>query len=426
MKRYFSIILPKLILSVVCLCSSLAHAYEQIETDLSMGSIILTTQFEGDGEELLLWLPSERGMRGDYKSVAMNMAAMGTDVWLLDLHSSYMVPESRSSLAKFPREDLIELLEVIERKGFSKLSFFAAGRGAVLAIEIARLWQQKHPDSDFLNGYVFTTPHLIVAQPEMGQSAEYLPVAKQTILPVYLVQPEYSTKYAHSQKIVDVLSTGGSQVFVQLLKGVAGGFYARSEKDLSKADLEAKEKLPEQIESALALMKRMPVSKRAPTTTLPNLAKTSKGAFRGKTLKPFKGNPDAPMIMLESLYGGQKTLEDYRGDIVLLNFWASWCGPCVEEIPSLSRLVTRLNGKAFKVVTVNIGEKEEHIKEFIKDLPVNFEILLDRESASVRNWNIYAYPSNYLLDKSGKIIYSYRGALEWDSPEIVEVIEAVL
>ncbi len=173
-------------------------------------------------------------------------------------------------------------------------------------------------------------------------------------------------------------------------------------------------------------MSHITPSRRSPTDTLPELSQSEKYAFQGRTLKPFLGNPEPPSISLESLYGGIKSLNEYRDQVVLLNFWATWCKPCVEEIPSISRLVKRLEGRPFKVVTINIGESQEHIQEFVKDLQVNFEILLDRESESVRNWNIYAYPSNFLLDKTGKITHAYRGALAWDSPVVVEVIESML
>ncbi|MCB1757691.1 MAG: TlpA family protein disulfide reductase, partial [Gammaproteobacteria bacterium] len=403
MIKAFSTGMGRGLLGWVCLFFSLnAPAYQQTDIELDSGSAISTAVYKGDGQHLLLWLPSERGMRGDYQPVAMDLAALGLDVWALDLHKSYMVPESRSSMDEFDREDLLLILEYAKAEGFAGLTFMADGRGAVLALEAARLWQQAHPDSPFLKGYVFVTPHLLVSSPEAGEAAQYKSIASETILPVYLIQPEYSTKYARSQEIAEVLGTGGSQVFTHLLKGVAGGFYMRPEADLNALDLQAKADLPETVLRAMSLMKTAKIPARKHDSTLVVESDTpEQPVFEGQTLKPFGGEPEPAPLQLQALSGQEKRLEDYRGKVVLLNFWASWCGPCAKEIPSLSRLVEKLKDRPFEVVTVNIGEDESHIKAFIKDLPVNFEILLDRDGQAVRDWNVYAYPSNFLIDKTG-------------------------
>lgn len=417
----------KLIKLLVLLIASsplqLLFAYEQEDIETAPGFSISTMQFKGDGEHLLVWLPSERGMRGEYQSVALDLAALGFDVWALDLHGSYMVPESRSSLDEFNLNEILPILDEAKNRGFERLTFIAASRGAVLALELAALWDKTSPDSDFLKGHVFFTPHLLEGSPRAGEQARYKTIAKSAVLPIYLIQAEYSTKYARTTEITEVLAKGGSQVFTQKLKGVSGGYYARPEIDLSAADLEAKAKLATNIERSLKLMGTLKVAKRKQITQPTDNNVPHSAVFSGKNLKPYGGKQFKNKLSLESLYGGQKSLESYQGKVVLLNFWATWCRPCAKEIPSLSRLVETLKSTDFEVVTINIGEEAKHIQAFITDLPVNFEILLDKESAAVREWNVYAYPTNYLLDRSGKITHAYRGALEWDSDEVVDLIK---
>lgn len=420
----------KLIKLLVLLIASsplqLLFAYEQEDIETSPGFSISTIQFKGDGKHLLVWLPSERGMRGEYQSVALDLAALGIDVWALDLHGSYMVPESRSSLDEFNLSDILPLLNEAQNRGFERLTFIAASRGAVLALELAALWDKTYPDSTFLKGHIFFTPHLLEGSPRAGEQAHYKTVAKSAVLPVYLIQAEYSTKFARTIEITEVLAEGGSQVFTQKLKGVSGGYYARPEDSLSVADLEAKAKLASNIERSLTLMNTLRVAKRKHQVMTTDTKASSSAVFSGKTLKPYNGKQFKNGISLNSLYGGRKSLESYRGKVVLLNFWATWCKPCAKEIPSLSRLVESLKGTDFEVVTINIGEDAHHIRQFIEDLPVNFEILLDKDSTAVRDWNVYAYPTNYLLDRSGKITHAYRGALEWDSHEVLGLIRESL
>ena len=368
-------------------------------------------------------------MRGEFHSVAMDLAVLGIDVWALDLHESYMVPESRTSLDEFDLAEVLPLIKVAESRGFEEISFIAASRGAVLALKLAALWDRNYPTSSLLKGHIFFTPHLLEGSPEAGEKAAYKAVAKAAVLPIYLIQAEYSTKFARSKEIAAVLGQGGSQVFMQKLKGVSGGYYARPEDGLSKADLDAKAKLATSIERSINLMTSLKAPKRATSVGLINSdAVTAEKAvvFSGQTLKPYTGQQFDTSFVLKSLYGGKKGLRSYRGKVVLLNFWATWCRPCAKEIPSLSRLVENLSGTDFEVVTVNIGEEAAHIREFIAKLPVNFEILMDKESDAVRAWNVYAYPTNYLIDKNGVITHAYRGALEWDSEKVISLIKQTL
>ena len=131
-------------------------------------------------------------------------------------------------------------------------------------------------------------------------------------------------------------------------------------------------------------------------------------------------------LVLNNLIGEKVSLDQYRGKVVLLNFWASWCKPCVEEVPSLARLNEKLKATDFQILTINVGESKQQINEFMKKVPFDLPILLDESGIAVKNWGVYAYPSNFLLDKNGTIRYVYRGALEWDAPNIVKTISQLL
>ncbi len=111
---------------------------------------------------------------------------------------------------------------------------------------------------------------------------------------------------------------------------------------------------------------------------------------------------------------------------MLLNFWATWCPPCVKEIPSLGRLKKKMAGRGVEVLSVDVGEPVETVRAFLKRIPAAFPVLLDGAGKTVSPWQIQAFPTTYLIDRQGLIRYAYFGGLEWDAPEVVQVIESLL
>jgi len=117
-------------------------------------------------------------------------------------------------------------------------------------------------------------------------------------------------------------------------------------------------------------------------------------------------------------------LEDYRGKVVLLNFWATWCPPCVHEMPSLEGLHQRLRGKDFQILAVSVDEGGwEAVDRFLKQLPVTLDILLDARGDVSSLYGTYQLPESYLIDKSGVIVQKYVGPRDWMDPSIIMEIE---
>lgn len=414
------------VLFVLLFFISFVGAYQNTDIELANGVELNTTQFDSDGRVLFIWLPSERGLGEGYVPVALDLSALGYDVWSLNLHDSYVIPTGRDSLEEIEMYDLEVLLSKVESQGFEEVYLIASGRGVPMALELAYNWQTGNPQSRLLRGLFTFSPHLVKGRTEMGDDAEYLDIASYSNLPVYMLQTQYSTKFARSLEISGLLRQGGSQVYMRALKRTQGGFHMRPNDHLTKHDLEQRANLASMMESALGLLRSSPIPSPKPGyRSYKELAKTSS---RGQIpqLHPWDGDPQPPELRLQDLNGQSFDLEDSRGEVILVNFWASWCRPCVKEIPSLSRLVDKMADQPFRVVTVNIGESEEDIREFLKTMQINFDILLDKDGNALRDWKVYAYPSNYLINQQGQITHSYRGALQWDAPHIVETIESQL
>jgi thiol-disulfide isomerase/thioredoxin len=110
----------------------------------------------------------------------------------------------------------------------------------------------------------------------------------------------------------------------------------------------------------------------------------------------------------------------------LVNFWASWCGPCVEEIPALNRLREHMKDRPFELISINYAEKPEQIREFLNMVKVDFPVLLDEDGSYSAKWNVLVYPATFVIDTDGNIVYGVNGAIEWDSEETTGKLEALM
>jgi peroxiredoxin len=148
-------------------------------------------------------------------------------------------------------------------------------------------------------------------------------------------------------------------------------------------------------------------------------------AVAQQPLKPWPGVVTPP-LELADLDGKTHRLADYRGKAVLLNFWATWCEPCREEMPSIERLRAQLAGKPFAVLAVNVGESAEKARAFATTMPLGFPLLLDRDIKVSRAWGARVLPATYLIGADGVARFSYLGQLDWAAPEVRAVVEKLM
>jgi thiol-disulfide isomerase/thioredoxin len=142
-------------------------------------------------------------------------------------------------------------------------------------------------------------------------------------------------------------------------------------------------------------------------------------------LKDLPARKTAAPLMLPALAGGTLDLKQLRGKVVLVNFWATWCPPCRKEMPSMNRLVERLAGQPFVILGVNAGEDADAIRTFLRQVPINFPILLDEEGVSIKPWQAFVFPTSYVVDKQGRVRMGLVGSIEWDAPESVARIQTL-
>jgi thiol-disulfide isomerase/thioredoxin len=124
-----------------------------------------------------------------------------------------------------------------------------------------------------------------------------------------------------------------------------------------------------------------------------------------------------PGLQLQDLAGREHRLADYRGKVVLVNFWATWCAPCREEMPSIGKLRRSLAEQPFEVLAVNLAEPVSRIEKFRAQVPMDFPVLLDADASTARAWKARFLPASYLVDGDGRVRYAHYGDLDWAGPE---------
>ncbi|MHB1086032.1 MAG: TlpA family protein disulfide reductase [Thiobacillus sp.] len=134
----------------------------------------------------------------------------------------------------------------------------------------------------------------------------------------------------------------------------------------------------------------------------------------------------APEIKARDLGGTAKTLADYHGQVVLLNFWATWCPPCQREMPSMERLRVKMAGRPLEIVALDSAETAAEVNAFLSKMKLGFPILLDPDGSNTKRWKVFALPTSFLLDENGRIRFILTGPTEWDEGEALQIIESML
>jgi len=134
----------------------------------------------------------------------------------------------------------------------------------------------------------------------------------------------------------------------------------------------------------------------------------------------------APDFTLKSLEGSNLRLEEYRGQVVLLNFWASWCGPCRQEMPLLDRLHHRYEDTGFAVLGVNVEGETAPAQEIVDKTNVTCPILIDDGQKVSEMYNLQAMPSTVVIDRDGVVRYIHLGYKPGDEAKYVEVVKKLI
>jgi cytochrome c biogenesis protein CcmG/thiol:disulfide interchange protein DsbE len=124
--------------------------------------------------------------------------------------------------------------------------------------------------------------------------------------------------------------------------------------------------------------------------------------------------------------GAQVRLADLRGTVVLVNFWATWCKPCEDEMPSMERLYRELHPSGFEMLAVSVDEETALVREFAARLGISFPVLLDPSQDVSKRFQTMGFPESLLLDRDGVVVERYVGPRDWDHPGFAARIQKLI
>ncbi|MBB3181376.1 TlpA disulfide reductase family protein [Variovorax sp. Sphag1AA] len=135
----------------------------------------------------------------------------------------------------------------------------------------------------------------------------------------------------------------------------------------------------------------------------------------------------APGLRVVDLQTEQpRSLADFAGHVLIINFWATWCGPCRVELPSLNAVADRYADRGLRLLAVNHGEMPERVRRFLGEVPIHGTVLLDRSLEQLRAWGARGLPASFVLDAKGRPRYSATGEIDWLSRQVSDSIEAIV
>ena len=160
---------------------------------------------------------------------------------------------------------------------------------------------------------------------------------------------------------------------------------------------------------------------------LPVGAEASDGPLSAR-LRAVAGNPEALDFALEDRFGEEHRLSQLRGQVVVVNFWATWCGPCLAELPTMQALWERLSAGPFEFLAINVGEERSTIDRFLEGFSpsLGFPILVDPKMRVVQEWQVRGVPTTYVVDRQGRLAEFAEGGMDFTNDIVVGRIRRLM
>ncbi|MBI1422468.1 MAG: alpha/beta fold hydrolase [Gammaproteobacteria bacterium] len=391
----------------------------EIDITARDGADLNLHQYAAQGEYLAIWIASGYGLSPRDVQMAKGLARRGVEVWQIDFAQTLFQVGGSNFMRSLNPDYVVDLINAAQQRTHKKVILISHSYGAIPALRGATLWQQSPRHAGRLAGVVLISPDLYAAIPELGFKPEYLSITRATNIPLMIYQAGKRGNAGQFPLLLQELRTSNPTVFFKWIPDVTSPMYAG---DTGKETQRVLRTLPGELVGVFHLLDSIPMPATAPAYTFRHEGE----ARLDSRLKPYTAHPQPDAISLYNADDKHFDIRDYKGKVSVINFWATWCHPCREEIPSLNNLRKAMHGKAFQLISINYAESAATIKAFLKEVNVEYPVLLDKNGDVSAKWNVIAYPSTFVIGSDGKIHYGVNAAIDWDAPEVIRLLEGLL
>lgn len=381
----------------------------------------VSVEIYGDSKQLrILWIASTPGIKPRQRQVARSLAQNNMQVWLIDLAESLFLPHSTQTLRRVSPSVVADLINNLSQDNPERVLVVSNSYGAIPALRGIHAWQFQKQKTTNLIGAVLFSPNFFTHVPSLGSNPSFIEELAVTNVPIYIYQAEKNGNRWHLPAVLEALQQHAT-VYTEILPGVTSMFY---DEDQAEETLVVLQNMPQRITRAVKILERH----ETPQIAIPLEKKVARNANSGldSQLKPYRGDVQPWPFALRDADGKLFEVKNYQGRVTLVNFWATWCPPCVEEIPSLNRLKQAMTGKEFQLISINYAESPQHIREFMHKVAVDFPVLVDPDGSLSAQWNVVAFPSTFVIGPDGGIKFGVNAAIHWDAPEVIQKIDQLL
>jgi peroxiredoxin len=380
-------------------------------------------QAKADGSHLFLLLgePSVPNNGDALLMQHLGSALPSSAVWFIDTPDALFMERDRVAMRNHSGEFVAPLLAEAGKQ-FASITIITMDVASVPVLRGLRQWQTQASEAERakLAHVVLLYPSLYVNTPVAGRERVLFPIARQTALPITVVQPELGAQANTIHETLAALREGGSLVRLERVAATTDGIYKYDNIRAMSAHT------AQLLADADKTMREERRSKGFQVAQLPPYdASTEPQSTIAAGLVPVDG-VNLQDIRLTGIDGKEVDLKrDHAGKALLVTFWATWCPHCVEEIPSMNRALAQMDKERFAIVSVSYKDTEAIMNAFRKKVPIDFPVLMDRTGDVSKAWKVYAFPSSFLIDRTGRVRYSINTGAVWDAPDVMNKLREV-
>lgn len=420
MKLIFIVSIFSLLLGAISSVSANSFVITSTEQDEFKVKVYEAT-LPDDEKPIVIWFTEAYTTFPPYLQMVTHLNDAGFTVWQVDLLDAYFLERTKANVRSLQGNGVAAVLDYANQQG-KPFILSSTGRMSLALLRGVRLWQLDfQPENGLgnLEQVVTFFPNIYEATEKAGDKPSLYPAVSASSLPITIVQVQRGRYTLKIEEMIEGLEQNGSQVTVVRVPEVRDWYFLKSSPN--EIEVAAAAALPNQLIGWLTASKVPQGTKFKPAAEMAEI----KVPERRRGVIPVEQR-EAPNFTLTDIHNKSIEIADKRGKVVLLNFWASWCPPCVVEIPSMNRLAGYYDSNDFEIVSVNFKETPEVIESFLTEVDVDFPVLIDLDGKVSAKYQIFSFPSSFLIDKQGQIRYSVNSAIEWDDEEVKDVINSMI